>query len=59
MASHLALYSILPYSEAIAEGVISIVEGREEVLKEEKEEATVSPLFTYIYTVRTTKAPLE
>ena len=48
IASHLALYSILPYPEAITEGVISIVEGREEVLNEEEEEATVSPSF-YVY----------
>lgn len=63
ISSHLALYSILPYPEAIAKGVISIVQGREEVLNDKKKEATVSPLFTYarthVYTVHTAKAPLK
>lgn len=43
MASHLALNSIPPYPEAIAEGVITIVESCEEVLQKRKAEATVSP----------------
>lgn len=43
IASHLALYSIPPYPEAITEGVIPIIESCKEELQKRKVEATVSP----------------